>query len=274
MSAFQRKMCLTPDFEASVMKATRDKLEALFIRVKMPESHGLRHCLTVLAHMETTISEAAEVHKPLLTPDKRLTLKLAALLHEADDHKYFKTSENFDNAREICQEVIPDTLEAKEKIVSEVVQMISFVSASVNGNSVPEVAKADPTFLWARYCDRLESIGVVGAVRCYQYSLESGESLMLDTTPLPTTEQELWQEVKEERWRSYQTGGGSSASMMDHYYDKLLHIGKFDPAVVRSRYLEDEARKRVQPLVDICLEAGRLGKPPLESLDRMTKSIS
>ena len=96
---------------------------------------------------------------------------------------------------------------------------------------------------------------------------------MLDTTPRPTTEQELWQEVKEERWTRYQTGG-ASLSMMDHYYDKLLHIGKFDPAVVRSQYLEDEARRRVQPLVDICLEAGRLGKPPLESLERLKMSLS
>ena len=267
-------MCLTPDFETAVMQKARAKLESLFISVKMPESHGLSHCLTVLGNMEKTIASAAEVHRPLLTPDRLLTLRLAALLHEADDHKYFKTSSNFENAKQICEEVIPDSLETKETIISEVVKMISLVSASANGNSVPEVARTDPTFLWPRYCDRLESIGVVGAVRCYQYSLESKEKLMADTTPRPTTEQELWAEVKEERWSKYQTGGGQSESMMDHYYDKLLHIGKFDPSVVRSEYLQDEARRRVQPLVDICLEAGRSGQPPLESLNKLKMSIS
>ena len=62
--------------------------------------------------------------------------------------------------------------------------------------------------------------------------------------------------------------------MMDHYYDKLLHIGKFDPAVVRSDYLQGEARRRVQPLVDLCLEAGRSGEPPVESLKKLQMSIS
>ena len=267
-------MCLTADMGTMVMNQAREKLAALFIAVKMPESHGLGHCLTVLDHMEKTIASASLEHSSLLTPEKRLTLKLAALLHEADDHKFFKTSTYFDNAKQICEEVLPDSLDSKQKMISEVVQMISFVSASANGNSVPEVARSDPTFLWPRYCDRLESIGVVGAVRCYLYSMESGEPMMLATTPRPATEQELWAEVKEERWTKYQTGGGASASMMDHYYDKLLHIGKFDPAVVRSEYLQKEARERVQPLVDICLEAGSLGEPPLQSLNKLKMSIS
>jgi len=267
------KMSLTTEMAVAVMKKAQEKLTALFISMNMPESHGLSHCLTVLAHMEKTIASASAEHSSLLTTERQLTLRLAALLHEADDHKYFKTSINFDNAQQICEDVLPSSLETKQKIISEVVQMISFVSASANGNSVPEVARSDPTFLWARYCDRLESIGVVGAVRCYLYTLESGEPLMLPSTPRPSTEQELWAEVKEERWRGYQSGG-ASASMMDHYYDKLLHIGKFDSAVVRSEYLEREAGERVQPLVDICLEAGRLGEPPLESLNKLKISIS
>jgi len=267
-------MCLSPELETDLMKQAREKLAQLFISVKMPESHGLGHCLTVLGHMEKTLASAGPEHSSLLTPSRLITLKLAALLHEADDHKFFKTSLNFDNAKKICEEVVPDSLETKEEIISQVVQMISFVSASANGNSVPEVSRSDPTFLWPRYCDRLESIGVVGAVRCYLYSLESGEPLMLSSTPRPTTEQDLWEEVKEERWAKYQSGGGASASMMDHYYDKLLHIGKFEPSVVRSDYLQGEASKRVQPLVDICLEAGRSGQPPLESLNKLKMSIS
>ena len=267
-------MSLTPDMEAAVLAQVTDKLDALFTSMKMPESHGLNHSKTVLANMEMTISAAAPEYSSHLTPAKLLTLKLAALLHEADDHKYFKTSVHFDNARKICEESIPDSVVEKQKIISEVVQMISFVSASANGNSVPEAAKADPTFLWPRYCDRLESIGVIGAVRCWQYTAESGEALMLDSTPRPTTEQELWAAVKEERWSHYQSSGGQSPSMMDHYYDKLLHIGKFDPAVVRSEYLQAEAKARVQPLVELCLEAGRSGEPPVESLKKLAMSIS
>lgn len=51
----------------------------------------------------------------------------------------------------------------------------------------------------------------------------------------------------------------TSDSMMDHYYDKLLHVAVFDPEVVKNSFLIEEAAKRVQPLVDVCLEFGRTG---------------
>jgi hypothetical protein len=34
---------------------------------------------------------------------------------------------------------------------------------------------------------------------------------------------------------------GNSASMMDHYYDKLLQIAVFKPDVVKNKYLVHEA---------------------------------
>lgn len=117
-----------------------------------------------------------------------LALRLAALLHEADDHKYFKEEEK--NARRILKEVLSDLEEAK-KIEDEVEEMISYVSASGNGNKVPERAIGDPSLLWPRFCDRLEAIGLVGAVRCYQFNTEKGDPLMVKTTPRPTTEKEV-----------------------------------------------------------------------------------
>jgi len=255
-----------------IMTVVKNLLEKLFTEMSMPESHGLNHCLTVLDHMNTCIRTANKKLEKLLTAEKVLSLRLAALLHEADDHKYFPSSEKFDNARNICEEAIPNDLAGKESLISDVVLMISLVSASVNGNSVPEAARVDPTLLWPRYCDRLESIGVIGAVRCFQYNTENGDPLMLDTTPRPRSDSEVWAEVREERWTRYQSGVGSS-SMMDHYYDKLLHVGKIEPEVVQCDYLVSEASRRVQPLVDICVEAGLSGEAPVESLKKLEKSL-
>ena len=64
-------------------------------------------------------------------------MRLAALLHDSDDKKYFK---NTQNAIEISSEVLED-FPAKQKIIEEVKEMISYVSASDNGNSIPERAK-------------------------------------------------------------------------------------------------------------------------------------
>ena len=91
----------------------------------MPESHGMSHCLVVLGHMEKAIASANLRMTKLLTHDLVLTLKLAALLHEADDHKYFKNSKNASN---ILEEVIPAD-DSKAKILSDVEEMISYVSA-------------------------------------------------------------------------------------------------------------------------------------------------
>jgi len=64
--------------------------------------------------------------------------------------------------------------------------MIDYVSASKNGNKIPEEALAEPEWLWPRCCDRLEAIGVIGAVRCYQYSIEKGRILHVEgITPRP-----------------------------------------------------------------------------------------
>ena len=117
-----------------------------------------------------------------------MALRLAALLHEADDHKYFKEEEK--NVRRILREILSGLEDAK-MIEEEVEEMISYVSASGNGNKVPGSAVGDPTLLWPRFCDRLEAIGTIGAVRCYQYNSEKGDPLMIKTTPRPNTEKEV-----------------------------------------------------------------------------------
>ena len=58
-------------------------------------------------------------------------------------------------------------MEGHEVIVEDALTMIDYVSASKNGNSVPEEALETPEVLWVRFCDRLEAIGTIGVVRCY-----------------------------------------------------------------------------------------------------------
>lgn len=74
----------------------------------------------------------------------------------------------------------------------EALEMISYVSASDNGDAVPERAKLNPEFLWVRYADRLEAIGTIGAVRTYQYNAEANRPLAVASTPLPKTEAMVW----------------------------------------------------------------------------------
>jgi len=142
--------------------------------------------------------------------------------------------------------------------------MISFVSTSDNGNLIPEAAVDLPELLWVRHCDRLEAIGVTGAVRCYQYTLESDRILDAPETPRPKTKEEIWDLVTPKRFKSYMKTKASK-SMMCHYYDKLLHIAatyKKDPKSVANDWIVKEAISRVEPMENICLLYGKKGKVP------------
>ena len=87
-----------------------------------------------------------------------------------------------------------------------------------------------------------------------------------EDTPRPQSEEELWKEVSPERFQAYQSSGGKSASMIDHYYDKLLQIAFFDKELIQNDFLCSEASKRVQPLVNLCLEYGKTGVVPEEMI--------
>jgi hypothetical protein len=62
-------------------------------------------------------------------------------------------------------------------IIEDAVKMIDLVASSKNGNSIPEEALVRPELLWVRYCDRLEALGTIGVVRCYQYNCEKNKNL-------------------------------------------------------------------------------------------------
>lgn len=90
-------------------------------------------------------------------------------MHDADDKKYFPEHKSYENANMILKDCLKDLDD--ECDVAEVIKLtletISYVSASDNGNSVPERAQKLPELLWVRYSDRLEAIGTIGAVRCW-----------------------------------------------------------------------------------------------------------
>ena len=286
-----------------IISLAKSKLECILKKAGVPDSHGMGHCSQVLQNMEKTLENT----KKILKEERKLSLKLGALLHDADDRKYFpKTSKNGEKIIKECltkldpllknnketSEITDNHKKQKEinkkkltkklnfknnletstilenhkKIIEETLQMINMVSASKNGNKIPEIAKKEPEYLWVRFCDRLEAIGIIGAIRCYQYTMEKGNPLFGENTPRPTNKKELWSFVKSERFDKYQTDG-KSESMMDHYYDKLLQIAKFDENVVQNDFLIQEAERRVEPLIDICIEFGKTGKIPEKILN-------
>lgn len=252
------------------------ELQKLFTLHSIPDSHGLGHAQAVAAHMMRAVqSHEAQAKSHELSSNRLAALFLAALLHDADDHKFFSKDTSGAEA-ENAQKISAVALEGYRDmglIVSEVVEMISYVSMSANGNSIPARAAAEPEFLWPRFCDRLEAIGTIGIIRTYQYNTEKGLSLSCPISPRPKSEEEVWSYVTPARMEAYCING--SASMMDHFYDKLLQIpAGFRSEVVQNEYLSESARQRVQPMLQVCLEFGKNGEVPIKTLESLVKQES
>ena len=96
-----------------------------------------------------------------------LTVELAALLHDADDHKLFHT-ENNANARAFLERegVAPETVE-------RVCAAINAVSFSRNRGRRPET----PEGRIVQDADRLDAMGAVGVARCFAYGGEHGRPM-------------------------------------------------------------------------------------------------
>ena len=88
-------------------------------------------------------------------------------------------------------------------------------------------------------CDRLEAIGRIGIERCYQYTIHSKRPLVLPTTPLPVNECELAEVMLGRSLADYVRSNGTSASMIDHWYEKLLLLGTMSSGIPQLQVLAD-----------------------------------
>ncbi len=212
------------------------------------ECHGVQHALNVFDHA----NRALLVSDQPKSDEERDAVRLAALLHDADDRKFFPASSNYENARNILKKVLPN----RENIHKLIIKMIALVSCTKNGNS--SQTEVEEWQLIPRISDRLEAIGLIGVFRAYTYTKHVGDPLFLRCTPRVTTEEELHQVATKERFENY-VNGKPSVSMIDHFYDKLLHIGNPNLLSIKNVYLRSEARIRHQYMVEFVLYFGMTG---------------
>ncbi len=94
-------------------------------------------------------------------------VSLAALLHDADDHKLFHT-ENNSNARQFLASQKLD-----KELIEEIIRAINSVSFSRNRGRKPETIEG----MIVQDADRLDAIGAIGIARTFAYGGEHGRSL-------------------------------------------------------------------------------------------------
>lgn len=220
-----------------IIKA-RELLDSLLKAGNVDAGHGIDHADTVLGHANKAL-ESEDIDE-----FNALAIQLAALLHDADDSKFFPDNTDNQNARYILHKI-----GVSDEQASLVIKMIELVSCSKNGNTPIE----PEWLLIPRFADRLEAMGHIGIVRCWQYSKYKNRPLFLDSTPRPHSVEQIYDIITLERFSKY---NGKSNSMMDHFYDKLLYL--VDMGSTNS-YIMTEARDRHKVLIDFCIKFGNTG---------------
>jgi uncharacterized protein len=234
----------------------------LFETIAKDPAHNVLHIEAVTDHV------VKSWHEENLNDRQKIITVLAALLHEADDSKLFPQNDAGQNGRKILRDcfstavvdgTLPQRVEASDALIDEIVDVIDLVSASKNKHTA--VSKGSEWKLLVRDADRIEALGEVGIARCFAYNQKIGMELFLPTTPRPKTEEDVWKIATPERFAAYD---GNSASMVDHYFDKLLHLEK---CASGNAYLEKQLRARLQVMLDFVLEFGRTGEVDVAMLE-------
>ena len=245
----------------SVIKCVRDFY--LEYKHKIKESHGFQHAINVYHHSVKALDSLQETSSSSLDAETVMEVQLAALLHDVDDKKYFPDSKKYENAKRILvQSQILNNNDNISDCINRILKMISWVSCSQHGNTVPEYVKSTGKYymLIPRWSDRLEAVGVRGVIRCYQYNREHGHPLYSPIhSPRAQTVDEVWTYATPERFQAYSTSTITSTDMISHYYDKLLHIAQPPKNIVQNTYLESMAEHSCKPLLDICIRYGQTG---------------
>ena len=172
-----------PSYDKVAVSKCLDELRQWTSNLKLPTDHNFSHFVKVFQHALLAIQE---VHiKFRLTGDQLTSILLAALLHDGDDVKLKK---------ELPAQTTPYTTEYPnayhlliksgcEKYVDLVLEMISLVSASKNGNrmNLPENQR------WKyipRDADRLEALGAIGIKRVATGVFRARMPFRVDATSL------------------------------------------------------------------------------------------
>ncbi|MBR6395443.1 MAG: HD domain-containing protein [Lachnospiraceae bacterium] len=119
-----------------------------------------------VAHTMRVYKNALEITKVYPEADSFI-VSLAALLHDADDHKLFIT-ENNANARKFMANA-----GLSEDVADGVCKVINSVSFSKNRGKKPESLEG----MIVQDADRLDALGAIGIARTFAYGGKNGRSL-------------------------------------------------------------------------------------------------
>ncbi|MBR4473951.1 MAG: HD domain-containing protein [Oscillospiraceae bacterium] len=140
-----------------IIDAAMDYIQVLF--ADNADGHGFDHSMRVYRNAMLIAESEPEAD--------RLIVALSALLHDADDHKLFQTTDNA-NARRFLE-----TEGADAETTGRICEVINSVSFSKNRGKHPETIEGRIV----QDADRLDAIGAIGIARTFAFGGKHERSL-------------------------------------------------------------------------------------------------
>jgi uncharacterized protein len=234
-----------------------NKLEEWSQSHKLPEDHGYWHWKRV-----SRVAAAAFIAKGLeFTKPKYDMIYAASWLYDVDDPKISKfvalwlaeqkldITKSYPIARHFLLLFTKD-----QKITDGVIEMIGLVTYPTNGGKQDakrdgkrdgkEDGKDGKEDGW-KYVPRdavcIMALGIEGVKRSYEVAIRMGNPLWTKDTPLATDNPSLAIALHGRSIEKYVKSGGKSASLIDHFYDKLLHLGQSASGNFLLKHMLDDA---------------------------------
>lgn len=217
-----------------------------------PEDHGFEHACKVVNNAKLAISQFN------LSSENSLNVLLAALLHDIDDRKVIK-SINYSGARTILKE-LDHAYNIGINNTNSVIEMIKLVSCSENGNKTN--ANIPSWYYIPRDADRIEALKIIGIKRAYDTTVRLAKEkgiepiFWTDKSPRCKTKEEIERNASPDKLENYLKRGGTSESLIDHMFDKVLHIHHLSSGSTILQKIADEGHAII---VNFVLEFGLTG---------------
>lgn len=224
------------------------------------KSHGLEHAIQVKNNGINTLRCWNSKYK---APNEKesFCVLLACLLHDVDDSKYFTTSIDLENAKNILH----GYGKLDQKSIDLVLLCISLVSASKNRDNVQNIY---PRWVYIpRMCDRIEATGICGVERCLEYTLSKNMPLYVAEDPRPKTIEEV-----DEFYNEYLTYVGKCRSMIHCYLVRLAHISEKNSAF-KNNYIDERLRMGRNYILRIIFKYSEKGKITQTGVKKMIEQF-
>lgn len=223
-----------------------------FLRMKDTSGKDFKRAMAIIAHSQRLILNHNDYS--IISYEQANNINLASLLYVLGVRRKNIAAKDPMHAKEILCHLIPND----SSRVDLIMHMIDLVSTTCNGNFINN---DDPIWVYyPRFAVRLEEIGEPGIQRCKEYAFRSNKPLFLNETERVSAYSDLEKVATNTRFTRYVFSLEDSPSFIDHFYDKLLHLGASGAfGGCENPYLLEVSLERHQYMVDYILNFGLTG---------------